>query len=815
MKAIISGQAGVALLPDRPARLIRIGQPEITLRDIQEAVRCFDGADDAKRHQLSDLSDVRIQLAHEDAFSDALKLLLFFLDPSESEEDVTEYAECIEEVIQTPEVFLMLERRMYSSPLPFPIEVNHLTRATKNAPSVIKFVCDIISHQAAISRICKSFEELSPSLFESGLQKERARQHLSDWGAFLLLSKAVAKNQDLSFLRLQISAKFGYWKEAIALWTAKIRPGVADRSAKADFHPAMMETDDEDTPFVTPHLPSHVAYQQVRAQQVAIVQRLKDRDVDGARRFTDELIQRQRNNSTAEQIAKSLSYLATQAKRQEVPELQVEWAAWAERENPEDPLTSGHLADAFITVGNYGEAEQALDRTASFGNQVYAATGRGRILRALGRYEEARASFLETTKDYEDQDGVEYAHAGAAETLRDQGRYIDALEEYKNLTDRWPFEETFWNGYASTLVDLGRFQEALVTFGKAGAKSPVTKNGKASVYRQGGKFLEAAALYDEVIEEFPNNHVALTGRAEVLRLNGALEDAAVAYRVAVERCPFIPYPILGLGNTLSEMRNFAESVRVLKNGVEQFPDTPSLQIGLAKSLRRSGDTAEALRITDICLRRFPADTQAWILKSTLLNECGQNDEAIAILKRTLSEHPYSFAASTKLAALLIECGDIAGARALLPEIEPRSSWDWTRFILRAEIEVLEHGAGKASRMFERGVSQCPFHRQRVLLRSAWASAELGRRRWREARRLVDAAPLEIEPIVRLSVYAATHRPGLARIALQEVMDTNHVAVVVNLADEIAKRHGLRSGKPVHDFDWIIRTQRTAILLEAA
>src|SRR5260370_41579500 len=56
------------------------------------------------------------------------------------------------------------------------------------------------------------------------------------------------------------------------------------------------------------------AFEQAMKQQAAIVSKLKSRDLDGARRFADDLIATQKVSSSPEHIDNSLSNLSHEAK---------------------------------------------------------------------------------------------------------------------------------------------------------------------------------------------------------------------------------------------------------------------------------------------------------------------------------------------------------------------------------------------------------------------------------------------------------------------------------------------------------------------
>jgi tetratricopeptide (TPR) repeat protein len=164
----------------------------------------------------------------------------------------------------------------------------------------------------------------------------------------------------------------------------------------------------------------------VKAQQAGVRARLRSRDLAGARRFADDLVQHQRLNSEPEHIAKTLDLLAQAAKEEGLTDLQLEWAQRANEINPRDPMTFGHLADALICAGRLTEAYEAIAQTEQLGNRAYAGNMRARIRREEGRFQEAHDMYLSVAKEFDTAPDVHHSWAGVAETLRDMGRYDEA-----------------------------------------------------------------------------------------------------------------------------------------------------------------------------------------------------------------------------------------------------------------------------------------------------------------------------------------------------------------------------------------------------
>ncbi len=160
---------------------------------------------------------------------------------------------------------------------------------------------------------------------------------------------------------------------------------------------------------------------------------------------------------------------------------------------------------------------------------------RAETLRDLGRYEEALAGFEETMGRFP-HDAV--APNARAETLRDLGRYEEALAGFEETMGRFPRNEVAPNARAETLRDLGRYEEALAGFEETMGRFPhneVAPTARAETLRDLGRYEEALAGFEETMGRFPQDEVARNAYAHLLGQLGHLERAEAVLRPAVTR----------------------------------------------------------------------------------------------------------------------------------------------------------------------------------------------------------------------------------------------------------------------------------------
>ena len=812
----MSGQAAVAVTMDAPRYLYALDCDPVPAAANGDAWRVFDGCLDVQEIKV-EKDGVLPALERAWALDRCLRLFMFLIDPQEPEEFLPEYAECVEELLTQLSCEEDILPRLSNTPFPLIIEIKRIREAAARAPKVLVLFERVLNLQGHIRRVHGAFESLSDGFFDSEIARQRFYNALQAEGAFGELAMTLEQGADISFLKLKLAHNHLPDREAVSQWTAMLQSGTARRKGRVYEEEADVDDHDWEVQSDAKRQPSHQTYQYVRTQQVEIVQHIKLRELDKARARTSELVEKQRPNSTTEQIAKTLSLLSQEAKQQDVPELQLEWAKQATFENPADPKTYGHLSDALIILGRFTEAEEALSSAERVGGRLFAEGGRARILRALGRFEEARSKYISAAQEFNDFPEVEYAWMGAADTLRDMGHVDEAIAEYRELTNRWPLNIHLWGGYAYALLDAGRIDEAITTFGKSAAQGPnkIASNGRAHALRQSGRLSEAMSIYDQVIENYPNDQFALCGRAEILRLKGQYQLALAAYDLAAVRSPYISAPLLGRAAALSDVGSTEEALRLYEDIQARFPNEPGAGLEMIRLLRRKGDLDQALRHADDLIVRMPHLVAAKIARAQILQSFGQFDAALTALDVVTSQYPFNATAVSVKANLLIAMGRMGDAERLLPYGTPKTQAEWSRFMLRVLIVQDRNGLGAASAQLEWAISKCPFFAQRRSLRNTLTSLELRRRRWREARRVVESAPAEVSDVIALHAFAASNRPGHARRIFERIQATETSATVISLAEEIAKRTQLIDGEPHHTLDWIAHSERILILAEAA
>jgi tetratricopeptide (TPR) repeat protein len=817
MEFLISGQAGVIASLGKEACLYTLDGDVLGRGVSANAAWAFIGCTDVSKIRATALNDAVTACKASWQADRALRMFLMLIDDDEPAEDLPEYAECLEELIEAPGSQDILCRSLYSAPLPTAANITRLYPMISSFPLVDSLLEQILNDQVYIRFVRSAFDDVPISFFGTNSLRAQFIEQLISADAFqkLVVARRDGKNADFEIIRIMSRLRhIEGAREIIDKWTSGMRTAISRL-------PALAPDDDDDVViFENPRgvgLKGQAAYENARRQQYAIIEQLKRRDIDGARRFADDLISLQTLNSTREHLGKSLSLLSQRAKEHGVPELHLEWAQRATEINPEDPKTFGHLVDALINASRFNEASVILDVIESLGGELFAENGRARILRDTGRLDEARAKYLSAARSHSVNAESTHSLAGAAEVLRDLMRYDEALSEYQNLTKIAPLDPIAWAGLASVLMDMGRFDEAIVTFGRASTHGNglVPRNGRATAYKLAGNFQTALRLYDDLIRDFPNDPVALCGRAGVYRAMGFLDEAKHDYETAIARSPFTPTPISGLVEIVREQGDLQNALDIAANGAQRFPMHAGLAAARAGILKQQALYVDALAVYDEIIRKFPFDNFLKLSRAEVLRRMG-NDNLALLAYDELLERQSSFAqARLAKASLLVQLRKFDEAERLLPSGPVRSQIDWSFQLIAAYIAAGRRDYKKSLEIIRAGSERSPFSRQRRLFRSAWAQSELDRGHASSALKILEPAPNDISNVLRLHALAASGRTELAKRAFSEISSTEGTEPFRDISSAIAKSFKLVEGGVAHARSWIFEAETREILFEAS
>ena len=184
---------------------------------------------------------------------------------------------------------------------------------------------------------------------------------------------------------------------------------------------------------------------------------------------------------------------------------------------------------------------------------------------------------------------------------------------------------------------------------------------------EAGRYDEAAAAYQEVLDEDPNNADAQVGYARVLMADGRM-DAAQAYLE-----PIAPDAEDGripaeLGRAYYALSVFDKAIPMLERATALIPEDGHIKANYGFALWEGGEREAALDILKDAMPMIQDDTTLAANMGQIYMQLGMWSEAVTSLERYLLDHPNDLERRVSLAYSLKEAGWSDEAETVLEEI---------------------------------------------------------------------------------------------------------------------------------------------------
>jgi tetratricopeptide (TPR) repeat protein len=812
----VSNQAGASFRAAGNSFEVWFGDGSATARTLSrvELENLVAGTNDVTRHEVASATAARALAADAWRKDRALRLLLLLLDPSEPADEMVELAEALERLFAHPKAVRHCLNELSSLPLPTPNRASFALAQFATALNLTSLLAEIIGLQDNISLSRGALDELPDTLFD-GLRDEFI-EHAISVGAFYELAKAWENVANRQFAALRIGSQLrGATPQAqqVALaWAAISKPD----KRRAQIVEEDSDADDRRANYIDSPVgrSGYERFQNVRAQQREIVERLRSGDVSSARTFVDQLVAQQ-SHDNLDFVVKSLCNMAQEAKHLGMLGLDLEWSSWAVRLLPTDAWAQGQMADALIAFGRFDEARAALEIAKST-YPSFVATSNARILRRSGDLEGALKAYLDARDDFPDAADAHYAWAGVAEVHRDLGNLDMALEIYDEAVGIFSGNSAILSGRAAVLSDMGRFHDALQSLSRSLAVNRgdiVSLNGIASVYRNNGDLDEALNKYNDILRKFPEEPASLSGRAEVLRRRGELELASADYQKLIDLFPFMDVGYVGRGRTLVAQGLYVEALNLYSDAMARFPTSQGIIASAAALKVRVGDWYAALALYDRLTTASPRNLRARLGKIRVLNRMHQPSQALDETTAVLALAPQHREALNEKATALFELGKFQEVLEITQVHSPHGEAQWAALFIRAMSLAQIGRSTEADRLLRQGVSS-PIDRVRRYASSGLAVLKLRANNLNAARKVVDGAPGEASSLVKFHVSAALRQSS----AIVEYNQTTpaDAAGYVEVREEISRRFRLIEGgqAPVHSREWIFDAETRLLIFDA-
>ena len=371
--------------------------------------------------------------------------------------------------------------------------------------------------------------------------------------------------------------------------------------------------------------------------------------------------------------------------------------------DPEDYLEQGEtLSEEGLFEEALGRFEQAL-AAAPENPEVIEAVGR--TLLNLDRLEEAEASFLDALELDPEWAGPRMGLALVAirrdepfrivhhleraieadpdypEAYVELGRYYGMMGEsslakatFERWTRRYPEDADMLINAGLTLFDAADYAEALEFFEAAmyvagdpdGEQRSGARTFRANALDMLGRYPEAVAAYEEVIDETPEWWEAHANLGICHARNSRLEDAEAAFRRGLEDCPGSPEIRDELAaHLLSQEKDLDEALKLSEEAVALGRDELRHLYTLGEARLATQDEAGAAEAYRGVLALDPSDPAAHLELGLLHERQGDVVKAEEHFMEALKEDPANPRALYSYASLYYTADDLETAEEIL------------------------------------------------------------------------------------------------------------------------------------------------------
>lgn len=220
----------------------------------------------------------------------------------------------------------------------------------------------------------------------------------------------------------------------------------------------------------------------------------------------------------------------------------------------------------------------------------------------------------------------------AAQRLGSPARALPHLRELHALNSA---DQGTRANLAKALIELDRLDEALPI--AAGGTTPTLHRLEGTIHQQQSNLKAAAAAYERVLEQVPDDVSTLNNLANVLAELGEGDKAIKLFERAITYAPGEIRIYLNLANVLREADRGEARLKVMRDAIALAPDDRAVQTEFALALAHADQFEEALAQLEETSRRFPVFGESQLELGRMYESYNRIDDLAALIERIDAE----------------------------------------------------------------------------------------------------------------------------------------------------------------------------------
>ncbi|MFC1760922.1 tetratricopeptide repeat protein [Planctomycetota bacterium] len=232
--------------------------------------------------------------------------------------------------------------------------------------------------------------------------------------------------------------------------------------------------------------------------------------------------------------------------------------------------------------------------------------------------------------------------AQSALALHHQGQYADAISHYQNLGKQQPDWPELHVNLGSSLLALGKTQEAIAALERAVQLRPDYAQAHfnlAIAWKSLKNSSQTIHHYQQALGVQPDFYEAHLNLANLFFDEQTLADAYNHYQRAAALRPDLPKAFNGLGKCLNALGRPREALRCYHKALRADPGYLPAAINAGIAVANVGCAEEGVAILQKLASLKPDHLEVLVNLGVALNLAGQYDEALACYEQALKSHP--------------------------------------------------------------------------------------------------------------------------------------------------------------------------------
>ncbi len=279
------------------------------------------------------------------------------------------------------------------------------------------------------------------------------------------------------------------------------------------------------------------------------------------------------------------------------------------RQRPDYGDAALRLGHCYQSKGLFADAEHAYRKALQVEpTSLMVQQSLGGVLNDMGRNTEAEQLLRAALEQSRDQRQTAALHHNLAASLKQQGRFEEALELFDRAKAAAADIPIVDYNRGGTLQELGRLDEAVEAYRSAIVRNPLNLDAHNDLNRllyRLGRDEELLQSLDDVAAGHPKIGGLPLLKADLLFKLDRFAEAADYFRRAAPLEPEHVMPHDGLGLAEARLGHFDEAIAAHERAVALEPDNAAAWTNFAETLLRAGDPERALKVSEQAMEIAP------------------------------------------------------------------------------------------------------------------------------------------------------------------------------------------------------------------